>query len=476
MPRVLGLSGLVVSLFVLGMARACWYYLYLESPQTYWERSCACNCEALVASSDPNAWSCCYPLPSNSPVPEVCSSLSIANCQATPSLASQCSAISVPTTDITYSTSVQYVYSFPSWTPSATPSSSAPMSSVSSKPDQGGGGGGGSTSVTTNYNAGTTTEVSGTVTTWFTATVTSFVRCESAVSTSTSTSTSTSSSSSCTESISSASSQVSSSSVWSDNSSSSSSLSSKKCDNCGESSSLGTISSNAAISTTVSSSMENSSSGQESSTSSSCSTSSAAAAVTSSTIPIGETPPPGYTPGGNWKRSIATPLPKVPPRRNIFQREVNLKERTVEDTTINQRDSLSNEVEPKNEMEKRINSPNHGRLGLEQPGKRHRPTNIEARETPDCTSTTTTTTLICTTDSNPSSSSSGGSQDSSSSSSAPQSSSDVGTISSNAAVSTTVSSASSSVSQPDTGETPPSGYSGGWKRAEATGGRRGRDL
>ena len=43
MPRLLSPPVLIASVLVLGIARGCWYYLYLEPPETYYERICACG-------------------------------------------------------------------------------------------------------------------------------------------------------------------------------------------------------------------------------------------------------------------------------------------------------------------------------------------------------------------------------------------------------------------------------------------------
>ena len=41
MARLISLPNLIASLVVLGVARACWYYVYLENPYDYYHRYCA---------------------------------------------------------------------------------------------------------------------------------------------------------------------------------------------------------------------------------------------------------------------------------------------------------------------------------------------------------------------------------------------------------------------------------------------------
>ena len=81
MPRLLSLPVLLVSVLVLGIARGCWYYLYLEPPETYYERICACGVSlsshgvsrALPLTVQPSALDsarlCCRPsTPSSDPI------------------------------------------------------------------------------------------------------------------------------------------------------------------------------------------------------------------------------------------------------------------------------------------------------------------------------------------------------------------------------------------------------------------------
>ncbi|WWC72286.1 uncharacterized protein I206_106248 [Kwoniella pini CBS 10737] len=74
LPYVLG------SLLVLGVAQACFYYVYLESPYDYWDRYCKVGCVGMN-NNDENFNQCCLPMTSGQTTPAVCATLS-ASCAA----------------------------------------------------------------------------------------------------------------------------------------------------------------------------------------------------------------------------------------------------------------------------------------------------------------------------------------------------------------------------------------------------------
>ncbi|WVQ94970.1 hypothetical protein IAU59_002061 [Kwoniella sp. CBS 9459] len=75
MARLVSVPALIASLVVLGVARACWYYVYLENPYDYYHRYCAVGCAGMNQTDD-NFGQCCLPMTSGQETPAVCSSLS----------------------------------------------------------------------------------------------------------------------------------------------------------------------------------------------------------------------------------------------------------------------------------------------------------------------------------------------------------------------------------------------------------------
>nr|ODN81408.1 hypothetical protein L203_05667 [Cryptococcus depauperatus CBS 7841] len=74
MLRSISAAKLVTALVVLGLARACWYYVYMESPYDYVYRHCSAGCDGMK-QDDPNFKSCCFPYTSGQATPGVCTSL-----------------------------------------------------------------------------------------------------------------------------------------------------------------------------------------------------------------------------------------------------------------------------------------------------------------------------------------------------------------------------------------------------------------
>ncbi|OCF30887.1 hypothetical protein I316_07412 [Kwoniella heveanensis BCC8398] len=121
MARLISLPNLIASLVVLGVARACWYYVYLENPYDYYHRYCAVGC-AGMDQSDENFGQCCLPLTSGQETPAICSSLSD-KCAAEGTTCEW--GREVPTTDQPSTEAPPSSYTPPPYTPPATTENAA---------------------------------------------------------------------------------------------------------------------------------------------------------------------------------------------------------------------------------------------------------------------------------------------------------------------------------------------------------------
>ncbi|WVF67374.1 hypothetical protein IAT40_002129 [Kwoniella sp. CBS 6097] len=121
MARLISLPTLIASLVVLGVARACWYYVYLENPYDYYHRYCAVGC-AGMDQADENFGQCCLPLTSGQETPAVCSSLSD-KCAAEGTTCEW--GREVPTTDQPATSAPPESYTPPAYTPPGTTDNAA---------------------------------------------------------------------------------------------------------------------------------------------------------------------------------------------------------------------------------------------------------------------------------------------------------------------------------------------------------------
>ncbi|WRT69957.1 uncharacterized protein IL334_006948 [Kwoniella shivajii] len=80
MPGFFSLPYMLGALVALGVAQACYYYVYLESPTDYYYRYCNVGC-AGMDQNDENFNQCCLPMTSGQTAPAVCETLS-ASCSA----------------------------------------------------------------------------------------------------------------------------------------------------------------------------------------------------------------------------------------------------------------------------------------------------------------------------------------------------------------------------------------------------------
>ncbi|WWC91992.1 uncharacterized protein L201_006946 [Kwoniella dendrophila CBS 6074] len=116
MPNFFSLPYIFGSLVVLGVAQACYYYVYLESPYDYYYRYCNVGC-AGMDQNDENFNQCCLPMTSGQTAPAVCATLS-SSCAAAGTTCTWGSA--VPTSDQPSSTAdIPATYTPPAYTPQA---------------------------------------------------------------------------------------------------------------------------------------------------------------------------------------------------------------------------------------------------------------------------------------------------------------------------------------------------------------------
>ncbi|OCF77533.1 hypothetical protein I204_01521 [Kwoniella mangroviensis CBS 8886] len=115
MPSFFSLPYILGSLVVLGVAQACYYYVYLESPYDYYYRYCNVGC-AGMDQNDENFNQCCLPMTSGQTAPAVCQTLS-ASCAAAGTTCTWGSA--VPTSDQPSTSAPPATYTPPAYTPQA---------------------------------------------------------------------------------------------------------------------------------------------------------------------------------------------------------------------------------------------------------------------------------------------------------------------------------------------------------------------
>ncbi|WVW86455.1 hypothetical protein I302_108503 [Kwoniella bestiolae CBS 10118] len=113
MPSFFSLPYILGSLVVLGVAQACYYYVYLESPYDYYYRYCNVGC-AGMDQNDENFNQCCLPMTSGQTAPAVCQTLS-ASCAAAGTTCTWGSA--VPTSDQPSTSAPPATYTPPAYTP-----------------------------------------------------------------------------------------------------------------------------------------------------------------------------------------------------------------------------------------------------------------------------------------------------------------------------------------------------------------------